>query len=1334
MKKITSFLMMAVFCCINAFAQGDIVGEELPVGKLVVIGTCQDQMVPGQWYFVHTPRNPNQNASNYATVGDYIGGEGGLVHETDDLKILVTTSEKMTEMNSEEGVPYETCKNCFVRFIEVEGEDGAYYIEFASGNFMADSPANGTVNKFQMQAGQAGKYNFYLIKNGDTEEPNTAGRFGWNKYNMQNRVDNNGAGGTVVFWESGEITKAESNEEIIGNNVWEIFDIEILGDADAYQTAYDALYTKVAAYDPNAIQDLRDGKNVGTSWGNYLPADVDAFLKAYDLAYQVLLDGSNDLDDIKDTYPTPESLAKLGTDLDAAKKAMDDNKLPITMDNIAPGYYFINSALNFSATRDTLILCTAEQADSINKANADVEGFIQKQEGDTLEVKQITYHPVKSIYDDNGTAKWNTQELKPNFIWKVETVDGAPAEYRITNLQANRNFGVSAPGTLEVNDSTHCFDFAGTKDGGITKIGIRGSWQQVNGWQYVHAAGHGADANGNTTAKNGTIVTWEMTEASKWYLQPVDESIVEQLLASDEVKLAKMIEKGDSIVTVVPAQLEVAKDMVTTIFEEDSVVASPSQFFSPYSCIDGNATSANGVTPPPATPEATLALLLDGNPKTFWHSTWEGGNVAAAVHYLQVEATDALEGTYAVKMTRRAAVVNDHPVKMIVKGYEENNEALTYADGDTLAILNFPYQNANETVTSEVFDAKGYTVLRFYWLDSNGGTDRGYWHASEFNVFKAESTKRYPTTQYDARNAQATALEAALATWKEKQFAKDSLELLEDATFAAAYEALVNAWTEWENVYVNPTALREALAAAPDAKIFVEGTQPGYWPAGTETPAQTIANAQDYDESGAYTKEQSAEYIKNIEEKTAKAFASANKVQTSKWYKISFATEEQFDTFGWDKDPVDGTTDEQDIYGNTYEIYQPMFGKVISIGKVTTEYEEITVEKTVEEETVQEADTISILKAAATEDYFDGNNLVLLDPTDEVAEGANLFRFIQATDSSFIIQNKATGLFLRGGQPTSLSAIPTYFEVNAIGAGANLVSYTDVLGKTPGVHKNLHAEQSTNRLTCWETNTLGSKSMMYITEAEEVGEAPATTYTKKQWPGEIYTYTMPVDVKILSDNATAYAAEVSLGTEEQKDTTIVLKKINDEVIKAGYPFLLITDLDGDYISYTDRQKEVEQEVIESEGMLSYPQSDMVSETLDKEYVRIEMEHGMAVDTIVKNYASLVGTMSNVTVKPGEGIYADENGFGLVTKNTTIYAYAAYVDFTFNAASEDVLSKLEVVVEGGIDTGIKEVLNKVSQSGNIYNTAGQLVGKGNINTVNNLPAGIYVVNGVKVIKH
>jgi hypothetical protein len=95
--------------------------------------------------------------------------------------------------------------------------------------------------------------------------------------------------------------------------------------------------------------------------------------------------------------------------------------------------------------------------------------------------------------------------------------------------------------------------------------------------------------------------------------------------------------------------------------------------------------------------------------------------------------------------------------------------------------------------------------------------------------------------------------------------------------------------------------------------------------------------------------------------------------------------------------------------------------------------------------------------------------------------------------------------------------------------------------------------------------------------------------------------------------------------------------------------------------------------------------------------------------------------------------AKENGFEHVIVNKTVGAYGAWIACDFDPESADVIGSIAIKVEGEIESGINEVLNKVAQSGKIYNAAGQLVGKGNINTVNSLPAGIYVVNGVKVIK-
>jgi hypothetical protein len=312
----------------------------------------------------------------------------------------------------------------------------------------------------------------------------------------------------------------------------------------------------------------------------------------------------------------------------------------------------------------------------------------------------------------------------------------------------------------------------------------------------------------------------------------------------------------------------------------------------------------------------------------------------------------------------------------------------------------------------------------------------------------------------------------------------------------------------------------------------------------------------------------------------------------------------------------------------------------------------------------------------------------------------------------------------------TLSAVPSYFKANqAIGAGANLIAFTDVLGKTDGAHVYMHGERSTNKLTKWEAKTVGSNSMMMIEEVEAVTEAPATEYTMKMWPGKFYTYTMPVDVTV-TEGATAYGAELVVAEE---DTTVVLKAIEAESIKAGSPFILIANLEGEYITTADRLKEIAAEVLTEKGQYGFNEKQEANNKLNDEYAFVTMDHGMKVDTVVNEVLSLRGTLKSATVKGGKAIVANENKFKHTLVNTNIPAYSAYIACDFDPESADVLSGIRIKIEGGVDTGISEVLDKVAKSGNIYNAAGQLVGKGNINTVNSLPAGIYVVNGVKVIK-
>ena len=891
----------------------------------------------------------------------------------------------------------------------------------------------------------------------------------------------------------------------------------------------------------------------------------------------------------------------------------------------------------------------------------------------------------------------------------------------MANGKTHISIGQSANSFLELNDTaTVCFDWRNNEEqvvfanaegvqdtATVVSFNIRSSKQAEGGYNYLHCGGHSSGAGTGPA----WIVGWSDGGATRWYMAPVDEATANDWMFGPEAQLRAMIQKGDSIVAAAPSQIEIAKDIETTVFENDSVVVTADQFYSQWTTEDAQ-TIPEGQT--------VYDFMLDGKQSTYWHSKWENGAVGQKVHYLQVNAAEALEGLYAVKLQRRP-VSGDHITELIVKGYvDAPTDETTFEEGTELGTLKLPLTANNETVITNTFDATGMNYLRFYSTTpaaaaSGGGANRGYWHASAFNVFKASANPRYETTQYDARKAEADALAAAIAVWKEKAFEADSLELLEDETFAEAYNALVAAGEAWAQVFVDPTELREAIAAAPAENLFVIGNNPGQWKEGVVTPTATVAAAEAYNAAGAYTPAESEAHIEAIAKAEADVWAAANKIETGKWYRFSFPTEEMFDTYGWDKANIGATINNYEI-----ETASALFGKTLAVGKTLTTYVPYITDEGNE-------DTVTVHSVETTEEWFNGDNLGFFE--EEFTEGEDLFQFIQATDSSYTIQNKATGLFVRGGRPMTLSAIPSYFSSNQpLGAGGNAIAYTNVLGKTESAHVYMHAEQQTQLLTAWQDKS-ALKSMMMIEEVEAVTEAPATEYTTKLWPGKVYTYTMPVDVKVL-DGATAYGAELSM---EENDTTIVLKAIASETISAGTPFIMIADLDGEYTSTSDRLKQIASQICETQGKYGKNEQALANTQLNDEYALVEMDHGMEVDTVVTELLGLQGTMKAVTVAPGKAVVANENGFAHLRLQTSMAAYSAWLTADFDPKSADVLSTLEINIDGSVDTGISEVLDKVAKSGNIYNAAGQLVGKGNINTVNNLPAGIYIVNGVKVTK-
>ena len=1340
MKKITSFLMMMVLCCVGAFAQATEYAN-----KLVTIGTAQAEMVPGKWYFLHNPRNPNSAAEAFAEVGGTVTSAGGFVTDLgagNGIKLSATSV--IDEVMNPEGVNANSYMANFVRFVAVEGEEGAYNIQFGTGNWIGhhdggNSTNIASVNHNNYLAGNVGKYNFYLVNiNG---APNTAGRFAWNKYNMANRIDNNGAGGTVVFWAEGETTSEESwttDADIKGNKIWQIYDIVVVADADMYAEAFNELqadYDFVCAQGDGAfIDELKAGKNVGDKPGNYVPENVNAFLALHNHVEEVIMPTMEDggLEAIQALYPTVEDLKKFNDDYVAAWNNMINNKVPRAMTGIQPGYYTFNSCLFWYTTKNDTIFLTQEEADAVNAENGKVEGdegYVVA--GDVKEVisSQVA-RPIQSLFSATTTANderlaWGNQQKRAQFLWKIEAVEGKPTEYRMINVHNNKthvSIAQSGNSILQLNDTaTVCFDWRNDKEevvfanaegvqdtATVVSFNIRSSKQAGDNYYYLHCGGH----NGGAGNGNALIVGWADGGATRWYMTPIDEATVNDWLFGPEAQLRAKIQKGDSIAAAAPSQIEIAKDIVTTVFENDSVVVTANQFYSQWTTEDAQ-TIPEGQT--------VYDFMLDGKQSTYWHSKWENGAVGQKVHYLQVNATEALEGLYAVKLQRRP-VSGDHITELIVKGYvDAPTDETTFEEGTELGTLKLPLSANDETIVTNTFDATGMNYLRFYSTTtaaaaSGGGANRGYWHASAFNVFKAEANPRYETTQYDARKAEADALAAAVDVWNKGEFSANNLELIGDETFDAAYNALLAAAEAWAKVYVDPTALREAIAAAPAENLFVIGNNPGQWKEGVVTPAATVAAAEAYNVSGAYTPAESEAHLAAIAKAEADVWAAANKVETGKWYRIKFPTEEMYETYGWDK------TGAQASISHDIVVSPELFGKTVAAANNRTLYQTYTNDQGNEAE-------VETYYVEAVEEAVDGQRLGFFE--EESEDGMDLFRFIQATDSTYMLQNKATGLFVRAGYPAALSAIPSYYYTKAIGAGASLIGSKSIFGGAEQGYAYLHGERATNVLTTWSSTNLASNSMLMIEEVENVTDEPTSEYMKKFWPGMTYAFTMPVETKIV-DGATAYAAALQINEE---DTVIVLSTFEDENIKAGTPYIVITECEDEYVTTTQATNAVKEAMKAELGVetLNKNQQIAANDKVNDMFAIVTMEHGMVVDTVANNVLSLQGTMKQVTVDAGKAIVTKENGFAHTVVNTNVPAFGAYIVSDFDPESADVVGKLKIEIEGSVGTGINEVLDKVAKSGNIYNAAGQLVGKGNINTVNSLPAGIYIVNGVKVTK-
>ena len=131
------------------------------------------------------------------------GGESPVYDNGANTLMRASTTTNINDLTPEDSKQY------LVRFFTT-GTEGVYDIQFATGKFIT---SNLTTGKFF----EGASYKLYNINGADTH-------IGWNLYNdgFGSIVDNDGAGSTLAFWSSGEVTSLNDN------NDWSLYPVEFV--------------------------------------------------------------------------------------------------------------------------------------------------------------------------------------------------------------------------------------------------------------------------------------------------------------------------------------------------------------------------------------------------------------------------------------------------------------------------------------------------------------------------------------------------------------------------------------------------------------------------------------------------------------------------------------------------------------------------------------------------------------------------------------------------------------------------------------------------------------------------------------------------------------------------------------------------------------------------------------------------------------------------------------------------------------------------------------------------------------------------------------------------
>lgn len=699
--------------------------------------------------------------------------------------------------------------------------------------------------------------------------------------------------------------------------------------------------------------------------------------------------------------------------------------------------------------------------------------------------------------------------------------------------------------------------------------------------------------------------------------------------------------------------------------------------------------------------EGTYEALTDNDPTSYFHSNWGGGEFEPSIeknHYLVAKLDAPASGDIMIKVAKRATG-NDYPTQFAVYGANDFDKAAGtaswvfqgYADISYTDSVAYTMKDAagNDSIASSIKDGVGvayahldasYAYLRFSATKTqyNAGkpaNNRGYFCLAQMNVWPTTGVVKTVTPEYQEALSAAPEVYATLG----EEISKAAAELAAGKATQAQIDALNAAIEAFKNNLPVPSRVTDAYNAA---KAFLDaantnnmiGTELAQYSQETADALQTtLAKYETFDKIDLVSINAAVNDINTA----FNAFKGSVRLpEAGKFYTIKSAST---------KVVAEADKQSQGYQGAIYNaiVYSTGNNKSNSLSDANSAvrftFANHSSEVTADGETSLDAMMSSLSDSISLKD-----------------DASYVWKAETAQDGKMVLRNLATGMYLTGvngklyqsTEPTPIlgeGVKPNVFRFNLGEDAKGVTQYMNTKGATGTV---VPWKDPADENSYWQFNELADDD--YTTECFAI---------KGVSEGQFYACTFPVAITP-DGNAVPYTV---LGVNEAKDK-LILAEVEDEV-PAGTPVILLAD------------------VLTNNGEGTVGNLTVGCEDLASAKFVFEPKVGDGLCGVLCEPVEIAETCGHLA-----------NG-KIVTGAYTVPCNGAYLA---NAAITAEKGKASIDLAKGVGdtlTGIDDAKVVVLPSVvNVYGINGQLIKKSvkAANATKNLPAGVYVIGGQKVL--